>query len=187
MKGLSKHISQADDIRLPVVASAAITCVGVANGRTIPVVFVSPDEKNIINNIIDMHETIQEGNCLSTWGLTHDKKYVILSLDFQNPISQKVFVFFEIIKFGIVVEQIMYSQCTFLTVGNENSKLSSSMDQKRILIDLDCDDFKDIWSKTFKEVYSKHLRKKHNMSKKQSFRIFDKMLQEWDIFKKLRL
>ena len=186
MESWSKYIATTDEIRSLVLSSSAIAVSGVANGRNIPVVFVSPDENNKIKDIIDFHEKINEGNCITTWGLTSNKEHV-LYLDFQDPIKQKVVLFFDIIRFGIVVEQIMYSQCMFLALGDENSKLSLCMDQKKILIDIYCDDFKNIWVNVFREKYSKHLRKKYKFSKRQSLEYFDRILKEWNVLKKIRL
>ena len=187
MKIGSKYISDPNEIRLLVAASSAITSIGVANGRNIPVVFVPSDANKKIDDIISFHENVKDGNCITTWGLTTNKEYAVLYLDFQDPIKQRVILFFDIIKFGIVVEQIMHSQCMFLTIGDENSKLSLCMNQKKLLVDVFCDDFKDVWSIVFKDKYAKYLRKKYKLSKKQSLEYFDKILEEWDILKKFRL
>ena len=187
MKVKTKYKASPNEIRLLVAASSAISTVGVANGRNIPVVFVPSDEDKKIDNIISFHKNVKEGNCISSWGLTSDKKYVILYLDFQDPIKQKVILFFEIIKFGIVAEQIMYSQCLYLTIGDETSKLSSCMNQERLLIDVYCEDFKTIWNDIFKKEYSKHLKKEYKISKKQSRDMFEQIIKEWDILKKLRI
>ena len=187
MKLRKKYKAESDEIRLLVAASSTISTVGVANGRNIPVIFVPSDENKKIDSIISFHKNISEGNCISNWGLTSNNQFVILCLDFQDPIKQKVILFFDIIKFGIVVEQVMHSQCLFLTIGDETSRLSLCMEQERLLVDVYCDDFKPIWNETFKKKYSQHLRKKYNVSKKQSIEMFEKILSEWDIIKKLRI
>lgn len=187
MKGCYKYKSSPDEIRLLVAASAAIASVDIANGRNIPVVFVPSDDKNKINEIISLHENIKEGNCSTSWGITPDKKFTLLYLDFQNPVKQKVILFFDIVRFGIVVEQIMHSQCMYLAIGDEASKLSLCMGQKRIFIDVYCDGFKDAWPNIFRTQYAKHLKRKYKISKKEALECFDKILKEWDILKRMRL
>lgn len=187
MKGYKKYKSSSDEIRLLVSASSAIASVDVANGRNIPVVFVPSDDNKKIDDIISLHENFEEGNCFTSWGITPDKKYALLCLDFQNPVKQKVILFFDIVRFGIVVEQIMYAQCMFLTIGGEASKLSLCMGQKRILLDVYCDEFKDLWSVIFRKEYAKYLRKKYKISKKEALECFDNMLKKWDILKKIRI
>ena len=187
MKTYHKYKPSTDEICLLVTASSTIASVGVANGRNIPVVFVKSDDNKIIDNIISVHENFKEGNCTTGWGITSDKKFALLYINFQNPIKRKLILFFDIIKFGIVVEQIMHSHCMFLTIGDETSKISLCMEQKRILMDVYCDDFKDAWTNLFREQFSKYLRKKYKFSKKKSLECFDKILEEWDIIKKLRI
>ena len=52
MKDWTKWKPDSDDIILPVVASASIASVGVANGRNIAVVFVPSDPEQKIDHII---------------------------------------------------------------------------------------------------------------------------------------
>ena len=106
MQMRKKYKAETDDIRLLVSASLAISTVGVANGRNIPVVFVPSDESKKTDSIISFHKNVSEGNCISNWGLTSNNQFVILCLDFQNPIKQKVILFFDIIKFGLLLNKL---------------------------------------------------------------------------------
>lgn len=153
MKKRVRIKAKSSDLILRVSASAAIASAGIANGRNVPVIFVESDEQNRIDNIITMHETIKEGNCESSWGVTDDGKNAILILDFKNPIEQKVILLFDIIKFGILVNQILYAQCLWLMVGTESSKLSLCFDDKRIFIEVPIDTFETDWN----EIYRKHM------------------------------
>lgn len=180
------------DLILRVVASSTIACSGIADGRNIPVVFVESDERNKIDSILTMHEIVKEGNCESTWGIADDKKNAILILDFKDPIEQKVILLFDIIKFGIVVSQIIYAQCLCLMVGNESSKLSLCFDDKNIFIEVPIDTFETnsfvtVWNATFRKTYAKHLKKKYNLTMKVALEKFDKMKEEFEIIKTIRM
>ena len=59
--------AKADDIIATVVNTAALSVVGVANGRTVPVVILQPDDENKIDAVITAHSGISEGNCESQW------------------------------------------------------------------------------------------------------------------------
>ena len=120
------------------------------------------------------------------WGITDDGKNAILILDFKNPIEQKVILLFDIIKFGILVNQILYAQCLWLMVGTENSKLSLCFDDKRIFIEVPIDAFETDWNEIFRKTYAKHLKKKHNLSMKAALEVFDKMIEEFEIIKTIR-
>lgn len=187
MKDWTKWKPENGDIILPVVASASIASVGVANGRNIAVVFVPSDPDQKIDHIISIHKTIKEGVCACSWGLAQNRKNIILVLEFEEPIKQRFFLIFDIIKFGIVVEQIMHTQCLLLTTGDEHSKLSLCLDRAKIFLEVYCDEFKKVWDGIFRDTYARHLRKKHNYSKKVAYEIFDRMLKEMAVLKNLRM
>ena len=46
---------KADDVIATVVNTAALSVAGVANGRTIPVIILQPDEENKIDAVINAH------------------------------------------------------------------------------------------------------------------------------------
>ena len=187
MKNPIKVKSNMEDLELNVMASATIASAHIANGRNIPVVFVEADEIGKMENIINVHETIKEGSCESLWGITKDKKNAVLIIDFKEPVEQRVILIFDIIKFGIVVNQILYAQCLLLMIGGENSKISLCLDSKRIFVEVPVDEFKPIWEKIFRKKYAKYLKKKHNLSRKASYEIFDKMIEEFEIVKTIRM
>ena len=187
MKKWTKWKPENSDIILPVVASASIASAGIANGRNIPVIFVPPDPNKKIDNIISIHKTIEAGVCSCSWGIARDRKDIVLILDFSEPIMQRFFVTFDIIKFGIVVDQIMYTHCLLLTTGDEKSKLSLCLNCEKIFLEVHCDGFKKIWDKIFRDTYARHLKKKYNYSQKVAYEIFDKMLEEMAVFKRLRM
>ena len=54
---------KADDVIATVVNTAALSVAGVANGRTIPVIILQPDEENKIDAVINAHSGISGGNC----------------------------------------------------------------------------------------------------------------------------
>ena len=47
--------AKADDIIATVVNTATLSVVGVANGRTVPVVILQPDDENKIDAVITAH------------------------------------------------------------------------------------------------------------------------------------
>lgn len=187
MKKRIKIKANSSELILKVEASAAVASAGIANGRNVPVVFVKSDENNRINNIISMHKTIKEGNCECSWGVTNDNKNAVLILDFKNPIEQKIVLLFDIIKFGVVVNQILYAQCLWLMVGDECSKFSLCFDQERIFIEVPTGTFVTYWNEIFRNTYAKYLKKAHNLPTKTAFEVFDKMIKEFELIKTIRI
>jgi hypothetical protein len=179
--------SKKDDIRTEVVASAAIANVGVANGRNIPVVIVEDDLDGKISNLITTHEAVANGSCSSQWGMTEGNEYAILVLSFITPVEQKLILFFDVIKYGIIVNQILYSKCMYLMTGDRETKFSQHLSSPRILLEVPCDDFEKEWKKIYKKEYVKYLQKEYKLSKKVAEKVFDEMHDQMDTVKKLRM
>lgn len=176
-----------NEIRTNIVASSVVATSGVANGRNIPVVVVEDKSNNKIEEIIATHEFVPDGHCNSQWGrgLANNKE-IVLKLEFDNPIIRTVIIYFDIIKFGIVVDQILHSQCMYLMTGNKDTKLVDDFNKNRILIEIPVYEFKDEWKSIYKNRFVKYLRKKKNLSKKEAQKIFDSMQQETSILKSFR-
>lgn len=187
MSKARKVKSQKDDISTEVVASAAIANVGVANGRNIPVVIVESDSDKKIEKLITTHQAVSNGSCTSQWGITVGNEYVILVLTFSTPVEQKLFLFFDVIKYGIIVNQILYSKCMYLMTGNKDTKFSEHLNEPRILLEIPCDDFEGEWKKIYKKEFSKFLQKKHKLAKREADEIFDKIHDKMDTIKTLRM
>ena len=100
-------VTQTGDIIAKVSGSAAISVVGVANGRTIPVIIVLPDKENKIDAIINAHCGISAGDCESQWGCTFDHNVILLFLEFKNPVEARVIIPLDIIEYGAIIDQII--------------------------------------------------------------------------------
>lgn len=175
------------DFTVSCVTSALISSTGVANGRNIPVVIVKTDPKNVIDDIISIHETIPCGHCDSQWGMTVDRKKVLLSLEFKDPIECKFLIAFDFLKYAAVVDQIIYSQCMYLMTGTPGMKLSENLDKDRILLEIPSESFSEEWERIYRKEYVKYLRQKYQISRKESIEIFDKLKKELNDIKTLRL
>lgn len=187
MRMFKNKKNKTEDIRTEVVASAAIANVGVANGRNIPVVIVEDDVDAKISNLIATHEAVVNGSCSSQWGMTEGNEYAILILSFSTPVEEKVILFFDVIKYGILVNQILYSKCMYLMTGDKETKFSQNLTSPRILLEVPCDDFEKEWKKIYKKEYVKHLKKEYKLPKKVAEEVFDEIHDQMDIIKKLRM
>lgn len=177
---------KADDVIATVVNTAALSVAGVANGRTIPVIILQPDEENKIDAVINAHSGISEGNCVSQWGCTNDRNTILLHLEFTEPIAVKIIIPFEIIRNGATIDQIIHTQCLYLMTGNPEMKLSQNLRKERILLEVPSREFTDEWRKLYKKKYCKHLRKTHHISAKAAEEVFNKLQDEFSWIKKMR-
>lgn len=142
---------KADDVIATVVNTAALSVAGVANGRTVPVIILQPDEENKIDAVINAHSGISEGNCVSQWGCTNDRNTILLHLEFTEPIAVKIIIPLEIIRNGATIDQIIHTQCLYLMTGNPEMKLSQNLRKERILLEVPSREFTDEWRKLYKK------------------------------------
>lgn len=176
-----------DALRTQVVATSTIACEGVANGRNIPVAIVEPDNDGIITDLIITHKSVNNGNCESQWGMTKGYEYAILALSFSSPVEQKIILLFDVIKYGSIVNQILYAKCLYLMTGDSETKLLEHISEPRILLELPCDDFQEDWNKIYRKKKTDYLRKKYGISKKEALKFFDNLQNELEIVKTLRM
>ena len=106
--------AKADDIIATVVNTAALSVAGVANGRTVPVVILQPDDENKIDAVITAHSGISEGNCESQWGCSYDRNTILLHLEFTEPVALKIIIPLDITHNGATIDQIIHTQCLYL-------------------------------------------------------------------------
>lgn len=179
--------AKADDIIATVVNTAALSAVGVANGRTVPVVILQSDEEKKIDAVINAHSGISGGNCKSQWGCTYDRNTILLHLEFTEPVVVKIIIPLDIIQNGATIDQIIHTQCLYLMTGNPEMKLAQNLCKERILLEVPSREFADEWRKLYKKKYCKHLRKTHHISSKAAKDVFDKLQDEFSFIKKLRI
>ena len=182
----SKVQKVTDFTRSLVVSCSTLTSVGIANGKTIPVIFVENDSENKIESSILLHQNVKQGMCSTQWGITDDSKYALF-LEFSLPTENRIVLLFDILKHGYIVAHILRMQCMYLMIGTKGAKLSQHLNSPKLLIEVKNEDFLPEWNKIFKKEYTKHLKKKHKLSKKDASEIFDKITQEISIIEKMRL
>lgn len=181
------QVTQTGDIIAKVSGSAAISVVGVANGRTIPVIIVLPDKENKIDAIINAHCGISAGDCESQWGCTFDHNVILLFLEFKNPVEARVIIPLDIIEYGAIIDQIIHMQCLYLMTGELGMKLSQNLEKGKILLEIPSRDFANEWNKLYKKKYCKYLRKTYHISRETAEDIFEKIQEEFSCIKKLRM
>lgn len=181
------HHTPDDTIITQVVSGAHITSSGFANGRTIPVIFVESDSENKIKELIHIHKGIQNGNCNSQWGMPLKRDRPFLQLSFTSPQKLNLMIYFDVVKFGLLVDQILYSKCMYLAIGEPNCSLSENLDQEKILLEIPDTGFGSEWEVLYPKMFCKHMKKKYRTSKKDALSHFEKMRSQFEEVKKLRL
>ena len=170
-----------------VVSGAHISSSGFANGRTIPVVFIEADSENRVKELIHIHKGIDNGNCNSQWSINVKRDRPFLHLSFTSPQQLNLVISFDVVKYGLLVDQILYSQCMYLAVGEPNCSLSENIDCEKILLEIPETGFASQWERLYPKMFCKHMKKKYGTTKKDALAHLEKMRSHFEYVKKMRM
>lgn len=91
------------------------------------------------------------------------------------------------ISHGLIIDQILFAQCMYLMMGEKDTKFSKHLTDYRLFLEVHDCNFSKSWNGIFRKVYIKHIQAKYNFSKKKASIIFDKMHQDVEIIRKIRI
>ncbi len=162
-----------------IVSDAALATVNVGDGRLIPLVIIDSSERPDIEELVRVHEYLPPGDVKVQWGgLENTPDNIALVLRFVRPVEALLVLDFDILKQGVIVDQILLSQALYLQPGREGDRLKNSFDAKRILIEVPETGF----SKTWKEMFFKHLVKdfrRKGLPKNQAKEATREVMEQW--------
>ena len=172
-----KHPWEARPARI--INDAAVATVGVGDGRLIPLVIIDSAERPDIEELVRVHEHLPPGDVKVQWGyLKSDPESIALLLRFTRPAEVLLVLNFDIVRQGGVVDQILSSRALYLQPGREGDRLSTTLDAKRILIEVPETGF----SKTWDGILFKHLVKdfrRKGLPKHQAKEATKGFIEEW--------
>ncbi len=165
---------------VPIIADGAIAAVGVADGRLIPVLIVDASSRPDVEDMIRAHKGMDPGDVESIWAMVSQRKpdHVRLVLSFARPVRCIVLLEFDIVHQGGLVDQIVQSECLFLQSGQEGSRLSSTLPEHRILVEVPSKVFRPEWDRILHEALVKDLRKR-GFGKQEAARKAGEAVQVW--------
>ena len=140
------------DVRLAsIVGDAAIADGNVAEGRLIPLVILDAEARPELKELVRAHaESSRAGDVNCQWGqVNQHADRVALMLHFAKPVELSVALEFEIVRQGILVEQILMAKCFYLQPGKVGDRLSDDLKAQRILVEVPDTGFRPTWDVLF--------------------------------------
>jgi hypothetical protein len=135
---------------MTIVGDGAIATSGVVEGAMIPVVIVDTNLRPDIDELIRVHEYFSPGDVEIQWGREgKDKKIVSLYIFFQRPVEAIAIINFDISRQGILVEQILATRAFYLQAGRLGDRVSETLDNPKIAIDVPDTGFRTEWDRLF--------------------------------------
>ncbi len=171
------HPWEAEPARI--VSDAAIATGNVGDGRLIPLVIIDSSKRPDIEELVRVHEHLPPGDIKVQWGsMQNAPDSVGLILRFIRPVEALLVLNFEIVRQGVIVDQILSSKALYLQPGREGDRLKNTFDAKKILIEVPETGFSETWKKTYFKHLVKDFRGK-GLSKSQAKEATKEVMEQW--------
>ena len=170
-----------------IVADAAIATRNLGEGRLIPLVILDTAERPDIEELIRIHEYITPGDVEIQWAkLKNSEGTVELILSFKRPSELIVVIDFDIVKQGILVDQILTSKGLYIQAGRDGDRFKTKPDAKKIIIEIPDTGFLKTWDQLFHSNIVKDMRK-NGLGRQQAKNAATMFINELRKFGKLRM
>lgn len=132
-----------------IVGDAAIAMRGVGEGRMIPLVILDTSERPEIVEYMRIHQFAGLGDVKVTWGQALNREdCVSLMLNFVRPMEFSFAILFELRRaHAILVEGILRSGSLYLQAGSKGDRISHTLHEPRVLIEVPDTGFRPRWEK----------------------------------------
>ncbi len=173
---------ESEGVPVPIVADASVASIGIGQDRHIPLLILDTSRRQDIETMVQAHDETIPGDSVSYWTIER-RRFTLdsprLVVEISKPSKCVIVVEFEMERnHGIVVQLILHSKGIYLQPGRLGDRLSNTLDNPRILVEVPPNnDFEG----AFRPLYEKALFRKfreRGMNRAQSKRCVQRYLDE---------
>ncbi len=175
-----------EKIPVPIVSNAVIGTSGVADGRMIPLLIIDSSSRGDIEDMIRAHKIERVGDVESTWVKPSDANKFKLMLLVKKPSRCLILLEFDLVSYGVLVDQIIEAQGLYLQAGRPGDRLSKTMNHERILIEVPSRDFRNEWDRIWKKALFKNFRER-GVPRHKAKEAADDFVNRWRQFGSMRM
>jgi hypothetical protein len=145
-----------------VLRDASIGTVGISDGRLVAVVVVDTTSRPDIEDLVRMHEHLRMGDSTSVLGFPTRWKHktVCLGINFTQPYSCGIYLEFDILSQGVVVDQIVRNEMLYIQPGRPGDGVIHDYEAPKILVELPFRNFAAVWDLAWRDALQRDFRKK---------------------------
>jgi len=134
----------------PIVGDAALAEGTIGEGRLIPLVIVDALARPDLAEFVRVHSMSGPGDVKIRWAqLKGNSDRIVLFLRFTKPAEVNAALEFEIVRQGILVDQILTAKCLYIQPGKAGDRLSETWDAHRLLVEIPDTGFRPTWEVLF--------------------------------------
>ncbi|MGA9109745.1 MAG: hypothetical protein WB290_05550 [Smithella sp.] len=170
-----------------IVADAAIATRNLNEDRLIPLVILDTTERPDIEELIRIHAYITPGDVMIQWAkLKNSEGTIVLILSFKRPSELSVVINFDIVKQGILVDQILTSKGLYIQAGRDGDRFITNPHAKKIIIEIPDTGFLKTWDQLFHSKIMNDMRN-NGLGRHQAKNAATMFINELRKFGKLRV
>lgn len=173
-----KMITVSENV-VSVVSDALVLQHDFCDGKPIPAIVIDTSNHNKIDNMLKLHKNVDEGEMKFSWGMTTDKRNIILLVESISPIELAFSVLFEIEKHYAVIDEILRSQMFIIQGGKPDDRFSYNLNSNKIVVEVPLTGFEEKWYYIRKKYQRKRL-KKMGVKNKDIKNVMNDIDKEWD-------
>lgn len=176
---ITLELTETEKNPVPIVSTAAIATIGVADGRIVPLVIIDCSSRPDVELFIRAHQHTEPGDVETIWVKPSEKEGKInLILCFLRPSRCNVRLEFDILIHGGLVDSIVNSQSLYLQCGREGDRFISTMEKDRIMVEVPSKSFREEWDAILYRRLEKDFRAR-GLSKQQAKSRAYEVMRKW--------
>lgn len=185
MKRTSIHFRTPREAQLvPVVSDALLITAAVSDGRMVPVLILDTTDRPDIDDVVRAHQIFQGGDSTSMMGFPRRwrHKTVCLGINFVRPQTCGIYLEFDIVSQGNIVEQIVQNELLYIQPGRPGDRLKHNPDAPKILVEVPFRELAGLWDTAWCEALARDFRKR-GLSRREASHSARTVITEWrDLF-----
>lgn len=164
---------------VPIISDAMIATKGIGDGRGIPLIIIDTSLRSDFEQLVKAHKHINLGDVKTVWSKPSKNKDMInLMLFFKKPSEVVLILEFDMPRKSMIVDKIVQSQALYIQPGSEGDRIGNTMDNPRILVEVQSRQFRKEWNKILNKVIQKDLRLR-GVKRKYLKEASKEVIKEW--------
>jgi hypothetical protein len=173
-----------------IVGDGAVASAGAALGKLIPVLIIDTSNRPDITDLISAHALQPSGDVSAWWGnplnsSSDPGSLIHLFLHFTRPIESLLIIQFRRKHSGLV-DQIVRTKLVYIQGGRDGGRLSSTYDEKRILVEVRAEEFDGTWEQILLKSIIADFRAR-GLNKNQSKKAASEFISSWRELNDIRM
>ena len=164
---------------LDVVNDALIYQRNLCDGKAIPLLILDTENFPEVAKSIELHQGVNEGAITFVWGMSTDKRYILLLVNSISPVEISYVIKFDLYTQCSVIDKILSSQLMYIQAGKKGDRLLNTPNQPKLLLEVPNTGFEKEWKKIYRKTQEKRF-KKLGVKKKDLDRVIESFNNEWD-------